>query len=161
MAGVRRTRTYRSWQAMKERCTNPSNTSYERYGAVGVTVCARWFSSFENFLDDMGECPAGLSIDRIENSKGYEPGNCRWGTADQQSQNRSMVKLSEEAVRAIRASSEASGLLASFYGVNRSVINKVRRGVSWKNVQPRGYVELDKDGQGEFINVIRRPGEET
>lgn len=79
--------TYRKWGAMRERCGNPRNVSYENYGARGIRVCDRW-KSFEAFLEDMGECPPGLSLDRIDNNGNYEVGNCRWATKSQQMKNR-------------------------------------------------------------------------
>lgn len=78
--------TRSSWQAMIARCTNPYSVSYATYGAKGVTVCDRW-RKFRNFLEDMGERPTGASIDRIDNLKGYEPGNCRWATRTEQNEN--------------------------------------------------------------------------
>jgi len=85
--------TYISWAAMIARCTNPKATKYEAYGAKGVFVCAPWLRSFEQFVADVGERPPGTTIDRIDNSKGYEPGNVRWATPRQQSENRSNVNL--------------------------------------------------------------------
>ena len=85
--------TYISWAAMIARCTNPQATKYETYGAKGISVFAPWRHSFEQFLADVGERPKGTTIDRIDNSKGYEPGNVRWATPRQQSKNRSKVKL--------------------------------------------------------------------
>lgn len=82
---------YGSWRKMRERCLSPSCHAFESYGAVGITVCERW-SDFACFLSDMGPRPsANHSIDRIDNARGYEPGNCRWATAEQQSQNRRVV----------------------------------------------------------------------
>ena len=72
---------------MRQRCTNPHNDSYPRYGGRGITVCQRW-ESYENFKADMGERPDGMTIDRINNDGNYEPSNCRWATPAQQSGNR-------------------------------------------------------------------------
>ena len=79
-------RTYRIWQNMRSRCQQKSCGEYWRYGGSGISVCAPW-NDFRNFLADMGEAPAGHSIDRIDNSRGYEPENCRWATPLQQALN--------------------------------------------------------------------------
>lgn len=72
---------------MHERCRLPSHPAYKNYGGRGVAVCDRW-RSFPAFLADMGERPEGLTIDRIDVNKGYEPSNCRWATRTQQIANR-------------------------------------------------------------------------
>ena len=80
--------TYSSWHNMKQRCNNKRNLSFRWYGAIGVKVCPRWEESFESFLADMGERPSPAhSIDRIDPTLGYAPGNCRWATSKQQSRN--------------------------------------------------------------------------
>jgi hypothetical protein len=89
--GMTKSRTYKSWQAMKERCLNPRATRYPQYGAKGVSVCQRWLT-FENFLADLGERPAGMTLDRINNARGYEPENCRWATYATQTANRSRTR---------------------------------------------------------------------
>ena len=86
-SGIHRSKTYEVWLQMLARCTNPRNRAWSHYGGRGITVCERW-RSFENFLADMGERPPGLSIDRVDNERGYEPGNCRWATRREQSANR-------------------------------------------------------------------------
>jgi hypothetical protein len=96
--------TYRSWANMIQRCTNPAKNQYHNYGGAGITVCDRW-RDFQNFLEDMGERPEGCSIDRIDNTGNYEPGNCRWSTDKEQQRNRNntvyikyrgkMVKLAD------------------------------------------------------------------
>ncbi len=83
-----KSRTYHIWQGMKNRCYNTGREEYQRYGAKGVTVCDRWHK-FENFLADMGECPNGLTLERVNNARGYEPGNCRWATVKEQNNNSS------------------------------------------------------------------------
>lgn len=92
--GYNRTATYVVWSNMHARCSNPNRKEYKNYGGRGISVCERW-NEFQNFLDDMGEKPPRLSIDRINNDGNYEPTNCRWATASQQRQNqrpRSVVR---------------------------------------------------------------------
>jgi hypothetical protein len=82
------TLTYARWKSMMQRCNNPRATNFKYYGAAGITVCERWHD-FASFLTDMGECPdRSLTLDRIKNELGYEPGNCRWITQAEQNANR-------------------------------------------------------------------------
>ncbi len=79
--------TYYSWVSMWQRCTNPNNKHFKDYGGRGIKICERW-RQFGTFLEDMGVRPTGLTIERIENAKGYEPGNCAWETQKVQSRNK-------------------------------------------------------------------------
>ncbi len=86
--------TYQSWISMRQRCFNKKHTAYKRYGGRGITICKSW-DDFANFLEDMGERPECLTLDRIDNDKGYSPDNCRWATRRQQQNNRINNRLIE------------------------------------------------------------------
>jgi hypothetical protein len=81
------TPTFRTWTALRKRCLDPRSDQYPDYGGRGIRVCHRWLT-FENFLADMGERPAGTTIDRIDHEGHYEPANCRWATAKVQGRNK-------------------------------------------------------------------------
>jgi hypothetical protein len=81
------TRTYRIWANMKTRCLNPNADDYSLYGARGISVCDSWLD-FNAFYADMGECPTGYSIDRIDSNGNYEKSNCRWASNATQSRNK-------------------------------------------------------------------------
>ena len=83
---------YAVWNSMKQRCNNPNSKSYPRYGGKGTKVCQRWLDSYTAFVQDMGRRPSdNHTIDRIDSAGNYEPGNCRWLPAEQQSANRGNV----------------------------------------------------------------------
>src|SRR5690606_2812880 len=84
------TRTYQAWLNMKSRCSNKKNISYENYGGRGISICDRWLNSFENFLEDMGECPDNLTLERMDVNGNYEPNNCIWEDYSQQLFNQSL-----------------------------------------------------------------------
>lgn len=86
---------YRVWSQMLMRCTNPRAPNFIAYGGAGVSVCERWARSFVAFLADMGERPAGTTLDRINNDGNYEPGNCRWATPREQAINRRTTRMVE------------------------------------------------------------------
>ena len=88
----KKSKTYSIWTTMKSRCNNPNTRQYRWYGAKGIKVCNRWLK-FENFLEDMGEAPKNLTIERQDNNKGYSPDNCIWETWEVQRKNKKSKKL--------------------------------------------------------------------
>lgn len=85
------TRAYAAWSNMMTRCYNQNDAKYPRWGGRGIRVCKSWHK-FENFYADMGDPPKGLSLDRSDNNKGYNPENCRWADAKLQHENRRTPK---------------------------------------------------------------------
>lgn len=85
--GMSSTRTYRIWSGMRDRATNPNNQRYSDYLGRGISLEDRW-NKFENFYEDMGEAPEGLTLGRINNNLGYSKENCRWETEHEQMSNR-------------------------------------------------------------------------
>jgi hypothetical protein len=91
--GHSRKPVYSVWRQLFQRCENPDAPSYKNYGARGITVCDEW-RDFNVFLADMGFPAKGMTLDRIDNSKGYSKQNCRWATYGQQTNNsRANVRL--------------------------------------------------------------------
>jgi len=85
--GQQGTPEYRAWAAMIGRCTIKSHSSYRNYGGRGISVCERW-RLYEQFREDMGNRPAGSTLDRINTNGNYELENCRWATKEQQDNNK-------------------------------------------------------------------------
>ena len=91
--GLCKNKSYRTWCGIKDRCLNSNTPSFKNYGGRGITVCDRWVNSFENFYEDMGEPSKELSIERVDNNKGYFKTNCKWATRSEQSRNKRNVRL--------------------------------------------------------------------
>jgi hypothetical protein len=90
-----------AWKNMLARTTNTKRHDYERYGGRGITVCDRWVDSFKNFLEDMGERPVGMTLDRVDNDGNYEPDNCRWADIITQNVNQRTRKDNKSGYRGV------------------------------------------------------------
>lgn len=120
-----KSKEYTTWCAIKKRCLNPNDSAYKNYGGRGITICDRWRDSYEDFLSDVGRAPSKhYSIDRIDNSGNYEPGNVKWSTMLEQSLNRRNTKYLtyNGTTKTVRECSEATGIPAP------TIYNRLRRG---------------------------------
>lgn len=88
-----RSPTAQSWRAMRKRCLYAKHIHYNLYGGRGIKICARWLEAYSNFLEDMGERPAGTTLDRIDPNGNYTPENCRWATNYEQGMTKRTTKL--------------------------------------------------------------------
>lgn len=117
------TPTWYSWNAMKSRCLSQSCTNFSYYGGRGITVCERWLN-YDNFVSDMGLRPEGTSIERIDGNGNYEPGNCRWATKQEQSENKSSTLRFT-----INGFTGCLNAVARHFGIKSgNVHNRLRRG---------------------------------
>lgn len=151
--GMYGTRENKSWSTMIERCTNPKAKSYPDYGGRGITVCERWLS-FENFFADMGPRPEGSTLDRKENSLGYEPDNCKWSTAQEQQNNRrnSRRYMFQGKPYTSLELSEISGI--SYHALRKQLGNfegDVMKAVSKYGITSEGQFKLLVDGYEEKL----------
>ena len=133
-AGKRPSPAYQSWASMKARCLNKAHADYPAYGGRGITICQSWLS-FDAFFSDMGPREKGQSIERIDNERGYEPGNCRWATNIEQARNtrknRAVVRSDGLSFGSISEAAEKTG------AQRHSIMNcckgrqKFHRGFTW------------------------------
>lgn len=123
--GMTSSREYRKWCSAKARCFNPKTMRYPHYGGRGITMCAEWRDSFEQFLSDMGKCPEGMELDRIDTNGDYEPGNCRWisRTGNMRNRQNASYATHDGETLPLKEWSERTGIKYE------TLINRVKRGL--------------------------------
>ena len=139
-------RTWKTWDQMKQRCLNSNHHAFKLYGGRGISICSRWMI-FENFLIDVGIRPEGMSLDRIDNDGNYEPENCRWTTPLIQVRNSRVAKLNEKNVSIIKRmllEEYSKNFISKKFRVSWSWINHIDVGNSWKEIQSITKEEFHK-----------------
>ena len=129
---------YFAWGSMKERCRNPKNKRWERYGGRGISVCAAWSDSFAAFREWAlrNGWKKGLEIDRKDNNGNYTPSNCRITTKAINGQNRGDNKLTQHLASEIRTKALSDGAncaeIGREYGVTRALVRRIRDNKCWR-----------------------------
>jgi len=132
--GMRNTGVWRSWGYMKSRVLSKTNKDHRYY--KNISMEPRW-KEFTEFYKDMGDRPEGLTLDRIDNDKGYYPENCRWATRGQQARNKRNNAVDESMVLAVRQKIKEGvvGLkIAKELGISSNVVYNIKSGRSWQEV---------------------------
>lgn len=132
--GLSNHKLYDVWVSMIQRCCNPNNERFHRYGGRGITVCDDWksdFLSFYNWATTHGY-QDGLTIERQNNDLGYSPNNCTWVTNQIQARNRVNVILTESDVVNIKLDNRSAPVIASDYGISTDHVYRIKSGRYWK-----------------------------
>lgn len=133
---------YNVWVSMIARCENEKTNRYDRYGAVGIKVCEEWHN-FSRFLEDMGPRPSMRhTIDRISNNLGYQPGNCRWATYQEQAENRRSTRLIE-----YQGKIQSIAAWAREVGLPQAAVNTRITRLGWS--LERAFTELVRRGKNQ------------
>ena len=122
------------FSGMKMRCCNKKHPSYKNYGGRGITICDEWLSDANKFCEWSlsNGYEESLTIDRIDNDKGYSPDNCRWVTPALNARNTRVVKMSMPVARKIRGENMKPKDIAKKYGVKIGMVYDIRLGRSWR-----------------------------
>jgi hypothetical protein len=123
----RRSKEYECWRRIKQRCHNPKDKDYPAYGGRGIRVCDAWRASFREFLAAVGPAPSPRhSLDRIDNDRGYEPGNVRWALPVEQANNRRNTRR-----YTFGGSSVPQSLLAARHDISPQLLYKRVKKLGW------------------------------
>lgn len=134
---------YITWKNMRGRCYSPNRPDYPYYGGRGIRVCERWHA-FENFLADVGERPEGMTIERVDNARDYEPSNVIWASRTRQARNRRSTKLTIVVANAIRDLNprvrveDAAIAVAERFGIAAYTVLNVWYGAAWRDRSDHG-----------------------
>jgi hypothetical protein len=124
--GLSRSPEYGIYHGMIQRCKNQKSKWFKYYGERGIKICERWLSSFENFLEDMGNRPTPKhTLERVNNDGNYEPGNCEWKTRTQQLRNTTRIVMSQlliASARKLKITGLSTNKAADFLGINRATL---------------------------------------
>jgi hypothetical protein len=132
---------------MLSRCRYPERDKEAKHIGRGIGLCDRW-QNFDSFLEDMGERPAGTTLDRIDNDQGYEPGNCRWATPTEQARNRRNARLdfgSAVEVALARMTGESCRSLSERFGISESLPREIVNGRTWKDAREEALRILEQE----------------
>ena len=134
--GMSKTRLFGVWATMKNRCNNPKVDAYPHYGGKGIKVCDEWldFITFHSWAMENGYAH-GMTIDRLDNSKDYHPGNCRFVSWTEQGRNTSRVKINVKTAREIKkylALGYKPKKLSELLYVSYHIVKDIKRGKTWK-----------------------------
>jgi len=137
--GQAKTKLFRRWASIKDRCYNKNGKDYKNYGGRGITMCDEWFdfANFKKWFD--ANCKdESLTIDRVNTNKGYFPDNCRFATTIEQNRNKRTTVLNEVAVKAIRFCHYEMGKtikqIAVAYKINHNTAYRAIVGTKWKEI---------------------------
>lgn len=140
--GITKHPLYKTWVSMKMRCNNPNTINYEYYGKRGISVCDRWNDSFECFILDMGTKQKGMTLDRIDNNKGYYKENCKWSTQKEQIANR-RTRRTYKSVRMISPNGDRvivkPGKISEFCSIEKLSRHDVYRVLSKNKPMYKGW----------------------
>lgn len=118
---------YPIFNEMHQRCYNKNHPKYHRYGGRGILVCERWHY-FENFLEDVGKRPDGMTLDRKDNNGHYNPNNCKWSTQKEQANNRQNSYIADNikaGIRHCRNSGSSFQQVANLYGISKHRVMRI------------------------------------